>query len=469
MVSRLIGLLVAGDVVAVVVVSAVIGPPVAVSQVVVLAITATGWAHAGLYRLRYSLSVLDDLPRLAGAIIAATGITAVVSWLVGVPGDPAVVFALGLGVGVPTARAVTYAVARSLRIHGVLVQQVIIAGTDPVGQRLAHDLDAHPEYGLRVIAILDGPIPPSWAPTADVDALILTDGSSGGRELRDRLHRFAERGCDVYVVPHGIELHQPGGGDDHVWRVSLNRLRQPAFHRLSWRGKRMLDRLLAGLALVLLAPLLLITALAVRVGVGSPVIFRQERVGRGGRQFTVLKFRSLHPANDNESRTRWSIANDQRLGRVGRIIRATSLDELPQLVNVLRGEMSLVGPRPERLLFAQRFAREFPRYNDRHRVPGGITGWAAVNGLRGDTSIEERADFDNFYIDNWSLWMDIKIMVRTIPALMRRVEPSATPAPADANTEAAVLLPGPRSARKEGKGASDELYVARHTANHRPA
>jgi len=114
------------------------------------------------------------------------------------------------------------------------------------------------------------------------------------------------------------------------------------------------------------------------------------------------------------------VSGDERLGRVGRLLRVTSLDELPQLVNVLRGEMSLVGPRPERPFFVEQFARRYPRYQDRHRVPAGLTGWAAVNGLRGDTSIGDRVRFDNHYIENWSLWLDVKIMLRTLGAILTR-------------------------------------------------
>jgi lipopolysaccharide/colanic/teichoic acid biosynthesis glycosyltransferase len=196
----------------------------------------------------------------------------------------------------------------------------------------------------------------------------------------------------------------------------------------------MLDVVLGGTALVVLAPLLLATALAVRLSVGRPVVFRQERVGCGGRPFTLLKFRSLQPVDEMESNTRWNIGKDKRLGRVGRIIRATSLDELPQLVNIVRGDMSIVGPRPERPLFVQSFTKEIRGYDDRHRVPGGLTGWAAVNGLRGDTSIEERAGFDNFYIENWSLWMDVKVVLRTVPALFRHVEPQPEPAGSDSGS-----------------------------------
>jgi lipopolysaccharide/colanic/teichoic acid biosynthesis glycosyltransferase len=133
-----------------------------------------------------------------------------------------------------------------------------------------------------------------------------------------------------------------------------------------------------------------------------------------------MKFRSLKPVDERESQTQWNIAHDDRLGPVGRFLRATSLDELPQLLNILRGDMTIVGPRPERPHFVETFTASFPRYTARHRVPAGLTGWAQVHGLRGDTSIEERARFDNYYIENWTLWSDIKIILRTVTAVLRR-------------------------------------------------
>jgi lipopolysaccharide/colanic/teichoic acid biosynthesis glycosyltransferase len=181
--------------------------------------------------------------------------------------------------------------------------------------------------------------------------------------------------------------------------------------------KRITDAVAAAAALVVFSPLLLACAVAVRLEGGSGVLFRQIRVGMDGRPFTMFKFRTLIPASMAESQLRWSIAGDPRIGPVGRVLRATSLDELPQLVNVLRGEMSLVGPRPERPYFVEQLSQRHAGYHARHRVPVGLTGWAAVHGLRGDTSIADRVQFDNTYIQNWSLWLDAKIMLRTIGAV----------------------------------------------------
>ena len=168
---------------------------------------------------------------------------------------------------------------------------------------------------------------------------------------------------------------------------------------------------LVSVLLPLVAPVFGLIALAVRVTSRGPVFFRQTRVGQNGRLVTVLKFRSLH-VNDS-SDTTWSVANDDRHTIVGKFLRKSSLDELPQLINVLKGDMSLVGPRPERPYFVSRFDDEIPNYRDRHRVPVGMTGWAQIHGLRGDTSLEERVRFDNDYIENWSLAGDLKIILLT--------------------------------------------------------
>ena len=182
-------------------------------------------------------------------------------------------------------------------------------------------------------------------------------------------------------------------------------------------AKRGIDILGALSGLLLTLPVLLVIAVAVRLEGGPGVIFRQQRVGQHGRVFTLYKLRSLKPVAD-EGDVRWNIDNDSRLGKVGKFIRRTSLDELPQLINVLVGDMSLVGPRPERPFFVDQFSQEIPGYAQRHRVPVGLTGLAVVKGLRGDTSIPERARVDNEYADSWSLWLDIKIMLRTVRYLI---------------------------------------------------
>jgi lipopolysaccharide/colanic/teichoic acid biosynthesis glycosyltransferase len=210
--------------------------------------------------------------------------------------------------------------------------------------------------------------------------------------------------CEIFFVPRLYELHGQGPGTEVIWGIPLTRLSRASYRTLTWRMKRVFDFICAAIGLIVLSPVFAACAVAVRLEGGPGVIFRQERVGLDGRRFEILKFRSYKPADEKESAERWSIAADSRMGPVGRTLRSLSLDELPQLWNVIRGDMSLV----------DEFTRRFPRYMARHRVPAGLTGWAQVNGLRGDTDIADRASFDNYYIENWSMWTDIKIILRTV-------------------------------------------------------
>jgi exopolysaccharide biosynthesis polyprenyl glycosylphosphotransferase len=177
--------------------------------------------------------------------------------------------------------------------------------------------------------------------------------------------------------------------------------------------KRTLDLVLSSVALVVLSPLLGLIVIAIRMGSKGPVFFRQPRLGRDGREFEIIKFRSMRVEAEEATGPVWAHRGDDRTTRVGQILRRSSFDELPQLWNVLKGEMSLVGPRPERRFFVDRFRRRIPRYLERHGVKSGLTGWAQVNGLRGDTSIEERTRFDIWYVENWSLELDVKILLLT--------------------------------------------------------
>jgi exopolysaccharide biosynthesis polyprenyl glycosylphosphotransferase len=184
-------------------------------------------------------------------------------------------------------------------------------------------------------------------------------------------------------------------------------------------SKRAMDIVVSGTLLAILSPLLALVAALIRVDSRGPVLFRQQRVGLDGKEFTMYKFRSMRAGADLFDREAGlGVADDPRRTRFGKIIRATSLDELPQLFNVLKGDMSLVGPRPERSHFVQEFQSYVPKYLDRHRVKAGVTGWAQVNGLRGDTSIAERIRFDLYYIENWSLAFDLKILMRTLRAAL---------------------------------------------------
>ena len=171
--------------------------------------------------------------------------------------------------------------------------------------------------------------------------------------------------------------------------------------------KRLVDIAGALAAIVLCSPFMLTAAIAVKVTSRGPLIFKQERVGLHNKPFQMYKFRSMEVQSDADEKKGWTVKNDPRVTKVGRILRSTSIDELPQLFNVLKGDMSMIGPRPERPLFVEKFREEIPRYMIKHQVRPGITGWAQVNGYRGDTSIKKRIEYDLYYIENWSMAFDI--------------------------------------------------------------
>lgn len=177
--------------------------------------------------------------------------------------------------------------------------------------------------------------------------------------------------------------------------------------------KRLVDIVGSAFGIVITSPIMLLAAVLVKATSPGPVIFKQERVGLHNKSFYMYKFRSMEQQKPKDEKKAWTVRDDPRVTRVGKLLRRTSLDELPQLFNILRGDMSLVGPRPERPLFVEKFREEIPRYMVKHQVRPGLTGWAQVNGLRGDTSIRKRIDYDIYYIENWTLGFDIKIIFMT--------------------------------------------------------
>jgi exopolysaccharide biosynthesis polyprenyl glycosylphosphotransferase len=329
-------------------------------------------------------------------------------------------------------RLLCYGIVKRARSRGEVFERTLIVGAGKVGVQVARTLQEHPEYGLVPIGFLDSFHDTDlWLPVlGDASELdqILTDygihrvivafGATREPDMVKILRACDRASVDIHVLPRFFELGvAPAGPDtDHLWGMPVVRMRRAAFRSSAWRTKRIIDAASAAVGLVLVSPVLATLALLVKLSSRGPVFFRQKRVGQHGDVVEVLKFRSMrvNAASDTE----W-VRNDDKVTWIGRVMRKTSLDELPQLINVLKGDMSLVGPRPERPHFADQFSTDIPGYGDRHRVPVGITGWAQVHGLRGDTSIEERARFDNEYIEHWSPWRDIVILARTAGEVVR--------------------------------------------------
>ncbi len=401
------------------------------------------FALAHLYRSRLSMSLLDDLPRLVGRWLAALAITILIQaaftswrWDMMLIKWHIVAASFATLVLLLLFRAACYALVRSLRTGRHVVHRTLVLGAGRVGAQVADILLDHPEYGLHPIGFLDSdpwlgpkelPLPILGGTDSlyhvltdhDVNNVVVAFGSMRESAMVDVIRTCDRLDTEIFLVPRLFELHHVSDDMDNVWGMPLVRLRRAARRSRGWHVKRAFDLAMSSIALILLSPVLLIAALAVRLEGGPGIIFRQERVGVDGRRFTVMKFRSLKPVDETESQTNWNISHDDRLGPVGRFLRKSSIDELPQLINILKGEMSIVGPRPERPHFVDQFCEAYPRYVARHRVPSGLTGWAQIHGLRGDTSIADRARFDNYYIENWSLWLDIKIILRTVGSVVR--------------------------------------------------
>jgi exopolysaccharide biosynthesis polyprenyl glycosylphosphotransferase len=388
------------------------------------------------YRTRLHISVLDELPFLITRLLTAAAVVATVtalrheqeavtSFLV------AVVWVLVLFVA---GRVVTMQVVLFGRRRRIVAHRTLLVGGGPLSAELAAIIEHYRQYGLVVTGFVDDE--PSLNPVMrlpwlghvrDVDAVarrhridtILVAGRTGGDEqLLDMIRRRLVGDYRILVVPRLHQFHIRGGLPDHIGAIPVMHVNTPSLRGLAWAAKRGFDVAVSASALLILAPLLALCAVAVRIEGGRGVLFRQERVGNNGQTFECLKFRSMRPTDPDESATQWSIANDPRVGKVGRFLRRSCLDELPQLWNILRGDMTLVGPRPERPHFVSRFSAEIPNYEYRHRVRGGLTGLAQVSSLRGDTPIADRVRFDNYYIENWSLWMDAKIILRTFREVM---------------------------------------------------
>jgi exopolysaccharide biosynthesis polyprenyl glycosylphosphotransferase len=397
------------------------------------------------YRWRIRLDPLDDV-RLVLKHTTTAALVVLAAWTLLQPDDvkPAAlvrlwVFAAAFAL---LNRLTSHAEELRARRAGAALRPAVIAGAGEVGSGLALRLLSHREFGLLPIGFLDDDplerdeqVLPLLGGVADiervvathgVDQLIITFSRAPHEDLIALADRARQLGVDVVIVPRLFEKTAQRPDVVHVGGLALLHMRLIDPRGWYFHVKYVADRLFALLLLVACLPVLLAAAVAIRLSMGRPILFRQVRVGRDGKPFSMMKFRTMggEPVSDTAVDLPPDIApggneGSDRTTAVGRLLRRTSIDELPQLLNVLRGEMSLIGPRPERPLFVDRFRESVKGYDRRHRVKAGITGWAQVHGLRGPTSVSERAEWDNYYIDNFSFWLDLKIVALTIVAVIR--------------------------------------------------
>ena len=412
------------------------------------------FAARGMYGARLHFEMLEDVRIVMTATsLAAMGVLSARE-IVGNPPD------LAAQTIRMWAFAAAYLAAGRIALHwsrakahrqGEGLRPTLIIGAGKVGRLTAKRLLDHPEIGLKPIGFLDKdpmaeeadslPMPvlgASWdldrvAAQHDVQQVIITFSRAPHEVLLRLVKRCEELGLQVAFVPRLYEKITSKLTIEHLGGIPFISARPSNPKGIQFAVKYAVDRVVAAVLLLVTLPITALAAGAVIATMGRPLFFRQLRVGRDGRPFEMLKFRTMRgtPLDGGESDADWAaeqlggaqaaeaVSVEDRLTPVGRLLRRFSIDEVPQLLNVVKGDMSIVGPRPERVAYVGLFEQSIYRYTDRHRVKSGITGWAQVHGLRGKTSLSDRVEWDNYYIENWSLWLDLKVLLLTFLAVVR--------------------------------------------------
>ncbi len=393
-----------------------------------------------LYHLVRATSRVDEFYAVAGGTTLGTLLTVAAASLtlknsvfaVNLP-RMMIIYAWALGAMlVITGRWILHQLRGILQSQGLVQDCVLVVGTGDAAQLVVHKIQGSAFLGYRLLGLVadgngDGPAPgfdgvPVLGCTEDlpriiddnaVDEVIIAMPEANDDEML-RVTSLAHRErVSLKVFPTLFEIMAAGVTIDDLGGLPLLSIRDVALHGWKLTVKRAIDLVGSAVGLVVLSPFLLLVAILIKIDSPGPVFFVQERMGLDARPFPMFKFRSMR--QDAEANgPGWTVKDDPRRTRLGALIRRLSIDELPNLVNVLLGEMSLVGPRAEQPAFVQQFRTMVPRYMERHHEKAGITGWAQVNGLRGDTSIYERTKYDLWYVENWSIWLDVKILIRTL-------------------------------------------------------
>jgi len=386
------------------------------------------------YHRRHAAHLFDELYRIFGALSVATLLTVAFIGFVlrdTLDNQRSVLLLTWAGslVTVTFGRFVHSRVQRRLQRLGIGAERVLIVGTGEVGRMILQKIQHTPGLGYQVVGFADvnhGParvmgLPvlgtvndlPQIIEAHQVNEVIIGLPEATHQELVDIISQCEREKVSIRVFPDVFQIMAAEVTISDLGGLPLLTIRDVALRGWKLTLKRMVDVVGSSIALLLLSPLMMLTALLIKLESPGPVFFVQERMGLDARPFPMLKFRSMRQDAEVNG-PGWTTRDDPRRTRLGAFIRRISIDELPPFINVLMGDMSLVGPRPEQPAYVEQFRQSIPRYMERHREKAGMTGWAQINGLRGDTSIAERTKYDLWYIENWSLWLDFKIMLRTI-------------------------------------------------------
>lgn len=321
---------------------------------------------------------------------------------------------------------------RFLRRRGYNQRHVLLIGTPRQVDQLGQKLRAYRQFGLSIAGVYLTQQPPAemtpisggclkdiaelnrLVKSGTIDQIFVTLPLEQAGKLVEIQQWLDDEPITLHFIPDVGDIAKLRGRMEEFDGLPIISLQSSPLHGWNSCLKRIMDLSIGGLALLLFSPLMLLIAVVIKLTSSGPILYRQERMGLDGRRFKILKFRTMVKNAEHTTGPVWATADDPRVTSLGQILRATSLDELPQLINVLRGEMSLVGPRPERPVLINYFRKSIPGYMLRHKVKAGMTGWAQVNGWRGNTSLESRIQHDLDYIGNWSIWRDIKILALTV-------------------------------------------------------
>ena len=412
-----------------------------VMTVVQVVTMLTVYFFSRLYDVKRTMPRLDEFYRIFAATSIGTIVTiAVTTFLfknsrlqVDFP-RVMVIYAWVLTVMLVTVgRSVLAWLRNWLRKRGVWADRLLIVGTGDVGRMILQKILQSPRLGYRVVGFVDGGsepgqqimgIPvlggvddlPDLIAENDVEEVIIGRSELTHQEALAIISRCEQGQVGVKIFPDLFQIIATELSIGDLGGLPLLSVRDVALRGWKLTLKRSVDLVGSALALVFLSPVLMLVAAAIKIDSPGSVFYAQERMGLDAQPFWCLKFRSMRTDAEKDG-PGWTTEGDPRVTRLGSLIRRLSVDELPQLINVFLGEMSLVGPRPERPVYVEQFWHSIPRYMDRHREKAGLTGWAQVNGLRGDTSIAERTKYDLWYIENWSLWLDFRIILRTFFAI----------------------------------------------------
>jgi exopolysaccharide biosynthesis polyprenyl glycosylphosphotransferase len=372
------------------------------------------------------LVVLGMLIVMAGAFFYRSfSYSRIVFWILGVS---AVIF-------ISFGRFILMKFEQRWYANGNDLKRVIIVGTSSVAGKIFHSLTRHLSLGYEALGYCSlhysvensmehvpylGPVSsvPELIKSHSIDVVLIALNEGEHSQLHDLVQDCQGLNVEMMMVPDILELMTSQVQIKHIEGIPFLGIKSPTLSTWNFIMKRTFDLIFASWILMLASPIILLIAIIMKFDSKGPIFYLQERVGLDGEVFKVIKFRSMRTDAEQSSGPVWSQKDDPRTTRLGRFLRRFSLDELPQLINVLKGNMSVVGPRPERPHFVEKFKNQIPRYLERHRAKTGMTGWAQVNGLRGNASIVERTKYDIYYVEHWSLVFDLKIILKTIHAVL---------------------------------------------------